>query len=374
MAPVLHELEKYPQITSRLCVTAQHREMMDQGLAHFGLEPDYDLDLMRPSQSLNGIAAAILRTLDPVLEQFRPDIMLVHGDTATSFSAALAGFYRNIAIGHVEAGLRSGDLQAPFPEEGNRRLTSTIAKYHFAPTQRARLNLLREGIDDAQIHVTGNTIIDALKWTQGLLDSNSGLEAHIASSFSYLRKQARLVLITAHRRENMGRGISDICRAIGDLSWQFPEVDFVFPLHPNPALRDFVLSQISKLANVHLIRAQDYLEFIWLMRRASLILTDSGSIQEEAPALSKPVLVMRDVTERSEMIDVGAARLVGTETAEIIASVAQLLSDDGLCASMRIGRHPYGDGNAAQRIVSILLGENEPVPEKHDMFESHGVG
>lgn len=354
MAPLIARLAEAEGIEARLCVTAQHRQMLDQALSLFGLKPDYDLDIMKPNQTLSGVTSALLTGLDPVLVEFQPDVALVHGDTSTTFGAALACYYRRIPVGHVEAGLRTGDLYSPWPEEANRKLTGALAALHFAPTEQARANLLREGAPDAKIHVTGNTVIDALLWTKRRLDADPALDLRVGEAFDRLRPGARLVLITGHRRENFGAGFANICSAVKELALRFPEVDFLYPVHLNPNVRGPVQEILAGIANIHLVAPQDYLPFVWLMRRAHLILTDSGGVQEEAPSLGKPVLVMRDATERPEALEAGTARLVGTDRGKIVGGVSALLTDPQVYAAMAQARNPYGDGEAAPRIVRIL--------------------
>ena len=364
MAPLVSRLAGIRQVDARICVTAQHREMLDQVLTLFGLAPDYDLNIMKPGQSLGQVINAVLSGLDPILTEFRPDLVLVHGDTSTTFAATLAAYYQRIAVGHVEAGLRTGDLYSPWPEEANRKLTGALADLHFAPTPRARNNLLREGIDPGTVHVTGNTVIDALLWTAEQFDKDPSFDGRFLRSFEFLRPNARLVLITGHRRENFGSGFENICLAIRDLALKFEDTDFVYPVHLNPNVRDPVARTLSGLHNVHLIEPQDYLPFVWLMRRAHLILTDSGGIQEEAPSLGKPVLVMRDTTERPEAVESGIARLVGADRERIVAAISELMTDRESYAAMANIRNPYGDGRASEAIAGIVLewqGRSRPV-------------
>lgn len=355
MAPLVMRLAKTEGVTARLCVTAQHRELLDQVLTLFGLEPDYDLNIMKPDQTLGEIASAVLNALDPVFVDFQPDFVLVHGDTSTTFFASLAAFYQHIAVGHVEAGLRTGNLYAPWPEEANRKLTSVLAAMHFAPTQRARTNLLKEGVCAENIFVTGNTIIDSLLWVKQRIECNPAIGKEMRGHFPYLRKDARLVLITGHRRENFGGGFENICAAIRALAQEFVDVDFLYPVHLNPNVNKPVHRILSGLSNVHLIEPQGYLPFVWLMNRAFLVLTDSGGIQEEAPALGKPVLVMRDTTERPEVLEAGTAKLVGADRERIIAGVRALLTTPHLHAEMSNASNPFGNGEASAAIVSALL-------------------
>ena len=358
MAPLVKMLEKESGFESRVCVTAQHRQMLDQVLGLFKISPDFDLDIMKPGQSLVDVTSSILLSLTPVLEEYKPDMVLVHGDTSTTFCASLAAFYNRVPIAHVEAGLRTGDLMSPWPEEGNRKLTGALASIHFAPTIGAKSNLLAEGVEEAGVFVTGNTVIDALLWVNREIQNNTQLHAEVKASFSFLRENSRLVLITGHRRENFGRGFEQICRAIASLAIEFPDVDFVYPVHMNPNVSEPVKRLLSGLINVHLIAPLEYLPFVYLMGRSYLILTDSGGIQEEAPSLAKPVLVMRNTTERPEGVEAGTVRLVGTESEAIIQHVKRLLLDDAEYLSMSEAHNPYGDGRACERIVDILKNLN----------------
>jgi UDP-N-acetylglucosamine 2-epimerase (non-hydrolysing) len=355
MAPLVMRLSKTAQVEARLCVTGQHREMLDQVLALFNLIPDYDLDIMLPGQTLGDITSAVLSGVNVVLKDFEPDIVLVHGDTSTTFSTSLAAYYNRIPVGHVEAGLRTNDLYSPWPEEANRKLTGVLASLHFAPTEKARDNLLREGVPSSKIFVTGNTVIDALLWNKRLLDSDATLHARMRQQFDFLTDGTPLVLITGHRRENFGNGFSNICEAIRDLALNFPTVNFLYPVHLNPNVREPVGRILSGIGNVHLIEPQGYLPFVWLMQRSHLILTDSGGIQEEAPSLGKPVLVMRDTTERPEAVQAGTAKLVGADRQCIVNGVSALLRDPVAYAAMAAASNPYGDGSASAKIVQSLL-------------------
>lgn len=354
MAPLVQRIAATPGLESRLCVTAQHREMLDQVLALFELAPEHDLDIMQPGQSLSGLTARIIAGLEPVLLHETPDLILVHGDTTTSFAAALAAYYQQIPVGHIEAGLRTGSLYSPWPEEGNRRLTAVLAQHHFAPTEQARANLLREGIDAARIHVTGNTVIDALLATKARIDGSNALHGELEQRFDMLRSSARLVLITGHRRENFGGGFERICAAIATLADRFPSVDFLYPVHLNPNVRKPVKQTLGSHPNVHLIEPLDYLPFVYLMDRAHLILTDSGGVQEEAPSLGTPVLVMRDTTERPEAVAAGTVQLVGSDTESIVTHAETLLTDLDMHRRMAQMHNPYGDGRACERIVTAL--------------------
>ena len=382
MAPVIKELQKHPkQCDARVCVTAQHRQMLDQVLELFEIIPDYDLDIMKPGQNLTDITCNVLQGVVPVLKAFKPDIVLVHGDTTTTMAASLAAFYAGIPVGHVEAGLRTGNKLAPFPEEINRRVTGCVADIHFAPTEQARQNLLQEGVPDTTIHVTGNTVIDALltvreKLSVGSLGESIGLDlVSRYPSLSFLLQSAgrlplatgsshnvndqpsttsRMILVTGHRRENFGEGFENICLALKEIAETHPDVEIVYPVHLNPSVQEPVKRILSNVNNVHLIEPLDYLPFVWLMDRSYLIITDSGGVQEEAPSLGKPVLVMRDTTERPEAITAGTVRLVGTDRKRIIAETGKLLVDHELYGNMSQAHNPYGDGKAAQMITKII--------------------
>ncbi|MFO2465181.1 UDP-N-acetylglucosamine 2-epimerase (non-hydrolyzing) [Pseudomonas sp. 15FMM2] len=356
MAPLALQLASDVRFDAKVCVTAQHREMLDQVLELFDLTPDFDLNIMKPGQTLTDVTTAILQGLKPVLEAFKPDVILVHGDTATTFAASLAAYYQQIPIAHVEAGLRTNDLYSPWPEEGNRRLTGSLATLHFAPTETSRQNLLREGIASSAIHVTGNTVIDALLSIVERLDSPaSKLQAQFDEQFAFLPRDHRMVLITGHRRENFGGGFERICQALANTAREFPDVEFVYPVHLNPNVREPVQRLLADIGNVHLIEPLDYLPFVYLMTRSYLILTDSGGIQEEAPALGKPVLVMRDTTERPEAVDAGTVKLVGTEVDSITHHLSELLSDEIAYQKMSFAHNPYGDGKACAYIREALM-------------------
>ncbi|MDH5263731.1 MAG: UDP-N-acetylglucosamine 2-epimerase (non-hydrolyzing) [Betaproteobacteria bacterium] len=354
MAPVVTRLAATPGLACRVCVTAQQRQMLDQVLEAFGIVPDHDLGLMKQGQSLTDILTGVLRGLEPVLEAEKPDLVLVHGDTSTTLGASLAAYYRRIPVGHVEAGLRTGDIYAPWPEEVNRRLTAGIARHHFAPTEKARQNLLREGVDDAAILVTGNTVIDALLAMVARLDADAALRASLDAQFAFLDAGKRLVLVTGHRRESFGEGFENICRALAELAAR-GDVEVVYPVHLNPNVQEPVRRVLGGAERVHLLPPLDYVPFIHLMRRAHLVLTDSGGIQEEAPSLGKPVLVMRETTERPEAVDAGTVRLVGTDRARIVAEAARLLDSREAYEAMSRAHNPYGDGRAAQRIAERLI-------------------
>ena len=357
MAPVVRALAACSGIESRVCVTAQHRGMLDQVLSVFHIQPHYDLDIMRPDQSLTSITTMVLEKVGGVFEQFKPDRVLVHGDTTTSFAASLAAYYRRIPVGHVEAGLRTGDIYAPWPEEINRRLTDSIADQLFAPTDGAKANLLKEGVAEKRIFVTGNTVIDALLWTVDRLGKDSALKRAQGERFPFLDPQRKLILVTGHRRESFGDGFLRICSALAALAKR-GDVEIVYAVHPNPNVTEPVHRMLGALPNVHLIEPLSYVPFVELMRTSHILLTDSGGIQEEAPSLGKPVLVMRDKTERPEAVSAGTARLVGTDPARIQAECAILLDDAAEYARRAHIHNPYGDGPAAVRIRDILVNTN----------------
>jgi UDP-N-acetylglucosamine 2-epimerase (non-hydrolysing) len=354
MAPLVKVLADDPCLESKVCVTAQHREMLDQVLELFEIKPDYDLDLMRPGQDLTDITCGILNGIKPILTEFQPDYVLVHGDTATTLSVSLAAYYQKIKVGHVEAGLRTGDIYSPWPEEGNRKLTGTLAEIHFAPTVGSQQNLLKEDIAESSVIITGNTVIDALLQVQKKLDSNEELESSLAASFPFLEANKRMILITGHRRESFGGGFERICQAIRLLANRFPDIQFVYPVHLNPNVQEPVNRLLNEQTNIVLIEPQDYLPFVYLMNRSTLILTDSGGIQEEAPSLGKPVLVMRETTERPEAVDAGTVKLVGTDVDQIVVNVSQLLTDQDAYNRMSFAHNPYGDGSACKRIVENI--------------------
>lgn len=354
MAPLVRALSEVNEFAVRVCVTAQHRQMLDQVLSLFEIAPDYDLDLMKPGQNLTDITVGVLRGVGTVIEDWRPEVVLVHGDTSTTFSSALAAFYQRIKVAHVEAGLRTNDLYSPWPEEANRHLTGVIAKWHFAPTEQARANLLREGVSADVIDVTGNTVIDALLHVTGGFSRDVGVEARYRAQFSFLREDARVLLVTGHRRENFGDGFEQICLALAELANCHVDLDIVYPVHLNPNVQEPVRRHLSGMSNVHLIDPLDYEPFVYLMNRSFIILTDSGGIQEEAPSLGKPVIVMRDTTERPEAVAAGTVRLVGTDRQRIVDEVEKLLSDVSEYQSMAAAHNPYGDGHACQRIVEVL--------------------
>ena len=354
MAPLVRYLAKDSRFDSRICVTAQHREMLDQVLELFEIKPHYDLDIMKAGQELPEITGRILLELTPVLRDFKPDIVLVHGDTATTFAATLAAYYQKIDVGHVEAGLRTGNIYSPWPEEGSRKLTATLARYHFAPTQKSRENLLAENYHDSAIHVTGNTVIDALHIVKSKFENDLDLTNTLSGMFPCLDDGKKLILVTGHRRENFGRGFERICKALVEVARAHEDVLILYPVHLNPNVQEPVNRWLSGVDNIELIEPQQYLPFVFLMNKAYLIVTDSGGIQEEAPSLGKPVLVMRDTTERPEAVAAGTVKLVGTDKQIIVAEMERLLSDRDAYEAMSRAHNPYGDGMASSRICDVL--------------------
>ena len=354
MAPLALALEADARFDTKVCVTGQHREMLDQVLELFAIKPEFDLRIMRPGQDLTDVTAAILQGLKDVFGQFKPDLVLVHGDTATTFATSLAAYYQQIPVAHVEAGLRTGNLYSPWPEEANRKLTGALAALHFAPTEISKQNLLREGVSSDHIVVTGNTVIDALLSVVNKLKNDASLQNRLGEQFNYIAPDRRIILVTGHRRESFGGGFERICQALVDIARTFPDVDIVYPVHLNPNVREPVNRLLAGIANVHLIEPLDYLPFVYLMNRAHLILTDSGGIQEEAPSRGKPVLVMRDTTERPEAVQAGTVKLVGTSVASIVRTLKELLTDSSAYQQMSFAHNPYGDGKACQRILDAL--------------------
>lgn len=355
MAPLVLGLAADQRFVSRVCVTAQHREMLDQVTSLFGIVPDHDLNIMRPGQGLHDVTSAILTGLRPVIEAERPDIVLVHGDTATTLAASLAAFYAQVPIGHVEAGLRTGNMNSPWPEEGNRRVAGALARLHFAPTETSRKALLREGVADAAIKVTGNTVIDALLRVVRQINDDPALARQLDLRFDFLPQgNRRLILVTGHRRESFGDGFERICTALAELAGRYPDADIVYPMHMNPNVREPVMRLLGDRPNIHLIEPLDYLPFVYLMNRADLIITDSGGVQEEAPSLGKPVLVMRDTTERPEAVEAGTVRLVGTDAIRIVEGASRLLDDPTEYDAMSRAHNPYGDGQATGRILDAI--------------------
>ncbi|MGE8048822.1 non-hydrolyzing UDP-N-acetylglucosamine 2-epimerase [Pseudomonas monteilii] len=355
MAPLALALEADARFDAKVCVTGQHREMLDQVLNLFAIQPDFDLNIMKPGQDLTDVSTAILQGMKGVFSEFKPDMILVHGDTATTFATSLAAYYHQIPVGHVEAGLRTGNLYSPWPEEGNRKLTGALAKLHFAPTTNSEQNLLREGVSANSIVVTGNTVIDALLDVVKRLDEDKELYAKASAPAAFLNPARKMVLVTGHRRESFGSGFERICQALLDVAQEHPEIDIVYPVHLNPNVREPVNRLLSGITNVHLIEPLDYLPFVHMMSRAHIILTDSGGIQEEAPSLGKPVLVMRDTTERPEAVEAGTVKLVGSDTKNIVRELNRLLLDNESYQKMSVAHNPYGDGHACKRILDALL-------------------
>lgn len=355
MAPIVKAFQANRKVDVRVCVTGQHREMLDQVLNLFEITPEYDLNIMKPGQDLTDVTTAILQGLKPVFAEFKPDRILVHGDTATSFAATLAAYYHRIAVGHVEAGLRTGNIYSPWPEEGMRRLTGGIADQHYTPTISSLKNLIMENIAPETIFVTGNSVIDALIEVSQRIDKNLGMKAELAARFPFLDQNKKLILVTGHRRENHGDGFERICKALAVLAKR-NDVQIVYPVHLNPNVQEPVNRNLKGLDNVHLIEPQDYLPFVYLMKQSYLILTDSGGIQEEAPTLGKPVLCMRDTTERPAAVKAGTVRLVGTCDETIVAETVRLLDDELAYQVMSHANNPYGDGRTSQRIVEAVIG------------------
>lgn len=354
LAPLLKYLQQDGAFDLKVCVTAQHRQMLDQVLALFEIQPDFDLDLMQSEQDLSALSTRILSSLRPVFAEYRPNLVLVHGDTTTAFASALSAFYHQIPVAHIEAGLRTHNIHSPFPEEANRRLIAGIAQWHFAPTATAKQNLLNEGIRADRIWVTGNTVIDALSATLQKLAQTPALVKAFTERYPFLDSKKRLILVTVHRRENLGAGLVQICDALSNLAGRHSDLQIVYPVHPNPSVREVVYSRLGNLSNLFLLEPQDYLPFISLMARAELILTDSGGIQEEATALAKKILVLRETSERPEAVEFGTARVIGTDSRRIIENVERLLSERGGCSISGAVQSPYGDGQASARIVEIL--------------------
>jgi UDP-N-acetylglucosamine 2-epimerase (non-hydrolysing) len=353
MAPVVMALKARPEFNVQVCVTAQHREMLDQVLSLFEIIPDFDLNLMTPGQSLGGLTSRALQGLEEGFQVQKPDLVLVHGDTTTTFTASLAAFYQQIKIGHVEAGLRTGDIHSPWPEEFNRRVTGIVANYHFAPTQVSEKNLLTENTNPETILVTGNTVIDALKWVVKKVEEDKTLSTQLTSKFYFIDPYNKMILVTVHRRENFGDGFLNICQSLKELA-QRDDVQIIYPVHLNPNVQKPVNDILGEMDNIHLIAPQDYLPFVYLMNQSHIILTDSGGVQEEAPSLGKPVLVMRDTTERPEAVAAGTVKLVGTNAQAIKQAVIQLLDNDEVYKAMSFAHNPYGDGEASMYIADFL--------------------
>lgn len=358
MAPLVKALQKDSEhFETKICVTAQHRQMLDQVLEVFDIVPEYDLNIMAPNQDLYDITSRVLVGLRGVLDDFAPDIVLVHGDTTTSMAAALAAFYRQIPVGHVEAGLRTYNMLSPWPEEMNRQVTDRMCTYYFAPTEKSRQNLLRENVDATKIHVTGNTVIDALLMAVDIIEKKPQIKTAIEDELrdkGYAMDNRPYILVTGHRRENFGEGFLNICKAIRQIAEEHPEMDIVYPVHLNPNVQKPVYELLSGTPNIYLVKPLDYLPFVYAMQHSTLLLTDSGGVQEEAPSLGKPVLVMRETTERPEAVEAGTVRLVGTDVAAIVGNVQELLHDPEVYRKMSESYNPYGDGHACERIVDAL--------------------
>lgn len=358
MAPLVKALQKDSEhFETKICVTAQHRQMLDQVLEVFDIVPEYDLNIMAPNQDLYDITSRVLLGLRGVLDDFAPDIVLVHGDTTTSMAAALAAFYRQIPVGHVEAGLRTYNMLSPWPEEMNRQVTDRMCTYYFAPTEKSRQNLLRENVDATKIHVTGNTVIDALLMAVDIIEKKPHIKTAIEDELrdkGYAMGNRPYILVTGHRRENFGEGFLNICKAIRQIAEEHPEMDIVYPVHLNPNVQKPVYELLSGTPNIYLVKPLDYLPFVYAMQHSTLLLTDSGGVQEEAPSLGKPVLVMRETTERPEAVEAGTVRLVGTDVAAIVGNVQELLHDPEVYRKMSESYNPYGDGHACERIVDAL--------------------
>ena len=359
MAPLVKEFQKHTDaFETKVCVTAQHREMLDQVLDLFEITPDYDLDIMKPGQDLYDVTSNVLLGMKPILTDFKPDVVFVHGDTSTTFAASLAAFYQQISVAHIEAGLRTGDIYSPWPEEANRQLTTQITAYHFAPTTTSRENLLKENVNSRSIQVTGNTVIDALFLALDKIKSNRQLETdivnHLATLDYKLRDDKKIILVTGHRRENHGQGFINICRALKEIALSNPDIDIVYPVHLNPNVQKPVKELLSGIDNVYLIEPLQYEQFIYMMDRSYFIITDSGGVQEEAPSLGKPVLVMRDTTERPEALNAGTVKLVGTNTALIIKEAQLLIDDQDAYERMSRASNPYGDGHACEKVIEFL--------------------
>jgi UDP-N-acetylglucosamine 2-epimerase (non-hydrolysing) len=361
MAPLISELKKYSNLFDlKICVTGQHREMLDQVLNIFEIIPDYDLEIMKQNQNLTDLTAGLILKISNLLNELNPDILLIHGDTTTAMAASLAGYYNSINVGHIEAGLRTNNIYSPYPEELNRQIISRIAKWNFAPTITAHDNLLSEGVNKSSIFITGNTVIDSLILTINKIEQNSKKELDIIndlnkslSKFDWLNE--KFILITGHRRENFGQGFIEICNAIKELAFKYPDLNFVYPVHLNPKVQKPVIELLYELKNIHLISPLEYEPFIYLMNKSYFVLTDSGGIQEEAPSLGKPVLVMREVTERPEAVIAGTVLLVGADKNKIVDSVSKLIEDNDLYSKMRQAHNPYGDGKASQRIAEVIM-------------------
>ena len=354
MAPLVHKLKHNPYFHTQVCVTAQHREMLDAVLEIFDIQPDLDLNIMKKGQNLADITTQMIQELDKIYQSFKPDLVLVHGDTSTTFSASLAAFYNKIKIGHIEAGLRTGNIYSPWPEEANRKLTGVLTDFHFAPTKEAQENLLKEGYSKDKIFVTGNTVIDALFLAKDKIENSNSLDSEYQKKFSFLNLEKKIILITGHRRENLDGGLENICKAVKKIADLHPDIQFVYPVHLNPKVQDVVSNVLSKQHNIFLIKPLDYLPFVWLMKHSYLILTDSGGIQEEAPSLGIPVLVTRENTERPEALLAGTIKLVGTDQKKIIDTVSLLIQNSDEYLKMSQAINPYGDGHTSEKISQII--------------------
>ena len=354
MAPIALTLAKDNRFDAKVCVTGQHREMLDQVLSLFKITPDFDLNIMKPGQDLTDITTRILKELKPILIEFKPDVILVHGDTATTFAASLAAYYQQIPVAHIEAGLRTGNIYSPWPEEGNRKLTAALTNLHLAPTKNSAKNLIKENISPDSIVVTGNTVIDALLEVVNKLNNDQSLQEKLQKQFSFLDESKKLILVTGHRRESFGQGFENVCEALVEIAKKHEDTQIVYPLHLNPNVREPANRLLNKAKNIHLIEPLDYLPFVYLMNQAYIILTDSGGIQEEAPSLGKPVLVMRNTTERPEAIEAGTVKLVGTDKNNIIEEVNLLLTNIDAYNNVAFAHNPYGDGKASQRIITAI--------------------
>jgi UDP-N-acetylglucosamine 2-epimerase (non-hydrolysing) len=355
MAPLIKELEAQHTICNKICVTEQHQQMLESVLNLFEIKPDFNLRVMTANQDLSSLTSKILLGLAEVFKQYKPDFVLVHGDTTTTLAASLSAYYHRIPVVHIEAGLRTGDMTSPWPEEANRKLAGALAVVHFAPTPCSRDNLLREGVAPESIYVTGNTVIDALNGMVNKIEQDLVLSHKLSSEFSFLSPERRFILVTGHRRENFGEGFERICQALAETAVLFPHIDIVYPVHLNPHVQQPVKSLLGHIPNIHLIEPVDYLPFVYLMKSAYIILTDSGGIQEEAPSLGKPVLVMRDITERPEAVASGTVKLVGTDIEKIVGNITLLVTNNELYQQMSCAQNPYGDGKASERIAEVIV-------------------
>ena len=354
MAPVIQQLALLPNIQNKICITGQHQQMLNSVLEFFDIQADYNLEVMTDNQDLTGLTVKLLVGMQSIFQEYRPDLVIVHGDTTTTFVASLAAFYHQIPVAHVEAGLRTHHIYSPWPEEVNRHVTSVLAAIHFAPTERAKANLLREGVAPDRVHVTGNTVIDALYMMNQRIDADPVMQESLQHRFAFLSPNRRMILVTGHRRENFGEGFERICRALSQIAQRFPLVDIVYPVHLNPNVQEPVNRLLGDQSNIHLIPPVDYLPFVYLMKSAFLILTDSGGIQEEAPALGIPVLVMRDITERPEAVAAGGVKMVGSAVEKIVEHVEMLLMDELVYKAMSQPVSPYGEGDAAGKIAALI--------------------